>query len=337
MVRTAGTVVQMTEVQRHNGPEGLEDQMSRFHDWMVVDAERARTTARVRRKIVACTLRRLGTMEPTLDALNDLRRKAVLTGKSSEHARNVVFAFRDYFRFLAGQAAEFTEGGVRLTNLPGETTEQRVAENRRWLEFVAALRPPKKQRSRVPRYLEENEVRAFLEAIEDTRDKALFYFMAYTGFRIHEVLKVTPEDIDLEARKVRIQGKGGVWDIVPIGAPAISALRDYMGQRDPRARTMFYARDNGRGGRADDLLHPLSDMRVRYLTRRYAAKAGIQKRVHPHLFRHALATNLIANGAPMPIVKRQLRHAKEATTMIYVHIGDRAQQENYDRFMPQYG
>ena len=291
----------MSEGTQHN----VDEKMREFYEAMVVDLGRSRTTARVRKVIVASTLRELG-REPQPADIDRRKRTLIMAGRTPDHARNMVFAFRDYFAFCGR------------------------------MEEAAALTPPKRGKPKVPRYLTADEVRAILGNVEDKRDAALLYLIAYTGLRVHESLKLRPADINLETRTLSIVGKGGKSAVIPIGAPAIPHLREWLEVRSQDAETVFY-QQLGSGGPLARKHAPLSCERVRAIVRRYARRAGITRRVTPHMFRHALATNLLEAGCPLPFVQRQLRHADIKTTMIYLHASDRAFQENFDRFLPQYG
>lgn len=281
-------------------PHNLED----FYAWMVVDAQRAPTTARVRRRIVARTLNALGTPSPEPAQVEREKRTMMLAGRSADHARNFVKAWRDYYTFLGRP------------------------------EAAKAIVMPKKGPRKMPRYLTVEEVSQFMETVWDTRDRALFALLAYSGLRVHEVLKLRPTDVDITARSITILGKGGKSAVIPFGAPAVPLLEEYLRERDTKAPTLFYARNDGLGG--EPTLSPMSDVRVRVLARKYGKRAGIRHVVTPHQFRHGLFTAMVENGCPLPVVQVQARHSRVETTMLYVHMSAKAQRTNFDRFLPNY-
>jgi site-specific recombinase XerD len=75
---------------------------------------------------------------------------------------------------------------------------------------------------------------------------------------------------------------------------------------------------------------------VRKLVHKAAARAGLTKRVWPHLLRHSLATNMLHRGAHLLAIKEQLGHAFDETTMIYVHSSPEHAQLQYRMYAPSY-
>jgi len=82
--------------------------------------------------------------------------------------------------------------------------------------------------------------------------------------------------------------------------------------------------------------HPYGTQDLRKLVHVVAKRAGIQKRVWPHLFRHSLATNMLVRGAHILAIKEQLGHAFVETTMVYLHAAPIAMQAQYRFFAPSY-
>lgn len=75
---------------------------------------------------------------------------------------------------------------------------------------------------------------------------------------------------------------------------------------------------------------------LRKMVKKISKKAGIEKRVYPHLFRHSLATNLVKRGANVLMVQKQLRHEKLETTQIYIRSFPGRVQDEYQYFVPEY-
>jgi integrase/recombinase XerD len=163
-------------------------------------------------------------------------------------------------------------------------------------------------------------VRALLQeagrACRTTRLAAVLLFA--TGVRISELTSIRVEDIDLEQRSIRIQGKGNRERQVFLpDEGTTAALRQYIAiEHQPQAaadRLMVNAR-----GR------PASAACLRARIKILAQKAGLARRVTPHMFRHTTATALMEAGVDMRFVQRLLGHQSIATTQIYTHVSDRA-------------
>jgi len=184
---------------------------------------------------------------------------------------------------------------------------------------LEATRP----RREVPRVLEAEEIGRLLEACGgarpiDARDRALCEVAYGTGLRVSELVGLGAEEIDFRERWLRVRGKGRKERMVPLGEPALEALRRYFAEARPallgrRADpgTVFL---NARGGR-------LSRMGFWKILRGRAAAAGIEpSRTHPHLLRHSFATHLLRGGAPLRIVQELLGHSSLTTTEIYTAV-----------------
>ncbi|MHB8632823.1 MAG: tyrosine-type recombinase/integrase [Thermoplasmatota archaeon] len=256
----------------------------------------ARTTARMRALLVRKMLRQWNTLLPSVGQVQQAKETHILDGYHREYVGNICLAFKDYGRFT----------GQDLL-----------------------VKPPSREKVRVPRFLSEQEVQSVLFVVDSLRDRALFYVMSYTGLRVAELCALRRDDVDFERRQVTVQnGKGGKSAEVPIAQAALDPLAAFLrsGLRPDGPEWLF---PGPKGAR-------LSTQRVRVLCRLYGRKAGLQKPVSPHMFRHALATNLLSKGCPLPFVQRQLRHSRIETTMRYLHLSDAALRENYERFLPAY-
>ena len=129
---------------------------------------------------------------------------------------------------------------------------------------------------------------------------------------------------------MRALGKGSKERIVPLGRPAVDALRRYLAMGRPhldrRNRPELFL--NARGG-------PLTRAGAFLILRRLAEKAGLEpERVHPHLLRHSFATHLLEGGADLRSVQEMLGHADLSTTELYTHVSDRRRRELYFRAHP---
>jgi integrase/recombinase XerD len=173
-------------------------------------------------------------------------------------------------------------------------------------------------------------VSAILEAPGDgdapgLRDRAILETMYGAGLRISELVGLDVDDVDLEDGAVRAMGKGSKERIVPLGSYALAAVEAYLTQARPslaRARSgpaMFL---NQRGGR-------LTRQGVSNILQSAVRRAGVRKRVTPHMLRHSFATHLLEGGADVRVVQELLGHASLSSTQIYTLVTNDRLREEY--------
>ena len=192
---------------------------------------------------------------------------------------------------------------------------------------AAAAATPKLAK-RLPRFLYDDEVTAFLEAPElDTplgqRDRAILETLYASGMRVGELVGLGVFDVDFATREVRVIGKGDKERIALIGQPCANALRRYMA--NGRDAILTEARRRGKQT-ADDALFlnrwagRLSARSVQRLFNKHLLAAALQLDVSPHVMRHTFATHLLDRGADLRTVQELLGHASLASTQIYTHV-----------------
>jgi len=189
--------------------------------------------------------------------------------------------------------------------------------------LVAAPRVP----AGLPKPLTEEEVERLLAAVDGDgararRDRAVLEVLYATGARISELVGLSLGDLDLEARLVRLFGKGAKERIVPIGSPAVASVQAWLA---PGGRAALVA---GRRQRRDDADAVFVSARGRRLDRQAAwtivhgaaLRAGLAAKVSPHVLRHSCATHLLDHGADIRVVQELLGHASITTTQVYTKV-----------------
>lgn len=174
----------------------------------------------------------------------------------------------------------------------------------------------KKQVTRPVAQLEPHEVKMIIGACESLQDRAMIGLMIGGGLRRSEVVNITREDINFEQGSIRIYGKGGKWREVAPGKFAMEAVRLALGWR-PR---LF------------DNTHPDSlRRRLDYL----AVKAGVTKKVHPHMLRYFFAVSFCESGGGIDLLQTILGHSSLEMSMHYSRRGrERRALEAQLRFNP---
>ena len=197
------------------------------------------------------------------------------------------------------------------------------------------LRTPK-TKQRLPDVMSAEKTNNLLDAVERgepvekpsrERDLAFLELLYGCGIRVSELVGISLEDLDLRSGWMRVRGKGNKEREVPLPERAIGAVERYIETRQPAPdeRALFL---NSRGMR-------LSDRQVRRLVKMYALAATGDSTVHPHSFRHAYATHLLADGADLRAIQELLGHARLSTTQKYTQVSLKDLQAVYDKAHPK--
>lgn len=159
------------------------------------------------------------------------------------------------------------------------------------------------------------------------RDLAFLELLYGCGIRVSELVGINLSDIDLREGWLRVRGKGNKERQVPVPGRAVKAVERYLHTRNaaPEERALFV---NSRGTR-------LGDRTVRKLVKWYALVTTGDSTVHPHSFRHAYATHLLADGADLRAIQELLGHAKLSTTQKYTQVSLADLMAVYDKAHPK--
>ncbi len=174
---------------------------------------------------------------------------------------------------------------------------------------------------------EADEATRAKDELRHLRDKAILELFFSTGLRLAELCSLN-RDLDLSKDEFSIRGKGEKVRVVFLSDDAKDAIRAYLEKRKDMDEPMFVQLSN-RKGADDGRLTPRS---IERMVREYATRAGISKKVTPHVLRHSFATDLLENGADIRSVQVMLGHANIQTTQIYTHVTDRQLKEIHKKF-----
>jgi len=197
---------------------------------------------------------------------------------------------------------------------------------------AATVSAPKAPR-RLPGNLDADRMTRLLDIDGDgplvDRDRAILELLYSSGLRLAELTDLNTGDIDFSDRTVRVTGKGQKDRIVPVGKAALSALRAWLKSRpalaDGDEQAVFVSQ---RGGR-------ISKRNVQARVEHWARVQGIDTQVHPHLFRHSMATHILESSQDLRGVQELLGHANISTTQIYTHLDFQHLAQIYDRTHPR--
>lgn len=254
----------------------------------------------------------------------------------------------DAARFMAQRKRDLTEANEEdlraylrsLDRAAARTQARHLSALRQFFRFLCSEHHRQDDPSRVidapklglalPKYLSEEEVGKLFKVInhihgfEGARLKAMLELLYASGLRVSELVNLTLGAVRFSDACVQVKGKGGKERLVPLGEPALKAVKAWL----PHRKSMLN-KDNGspylfpsrHGGRTT----PLTRQRFFQLLKDIGIKAGLDpRRLSPHVLRHAFATHLLEHGADLRSVQTMLGHADIATTQIYTHVaGDR--------------
>jgi len=193
------------------------------------------------------------------------------------------------------------------------------------------LKPPKKRvKNKIPLTIEEVK-QLFQASEEDFRDNAVLKVLYYGQLRRSELENLDVEDIDFERQKIRInKGKGNQYDEINIHPDALKSISNYLKIRELPAidheYALFLSSERNRIGRTD----------IHNTVKKYAYKAGIKKRVYPHLFRISSITHMAEKGLNLEEIRMQSRHKRYDTLQSYVQMSNNHIKKVYMKSMNLY-
>ncbi len=289
--------------------------------------------------------------------------------KTLENYRRYVVRFFDFANIQF--PADITDAAVRryriylnrVRNAKGETLKKNTQAYhsialRSFLKFLAKRDVPTlaaekielpKSQEREIEFLDDKELQRLLDApasgggdvIICLRDKAILETLFSTGLRVSELCALKIQNVNMDTREFAVRGKGGKLRIVFLSAVAAEALKAYLVKREDIHEALFIAHHKTKrilspAGKQNtktlsDSEH-LTPRSVQRLIKKYAAMAGIIKKVTPHQLRHFFATDLLRNGADIRSVQTMLGHASIVTTQIYTHYTDKRLKEIHEKY-----
>ncbi|MSO45460.1 MAG: tyrosine recombinase XerC [Acidobacteria bacterium] len=229
------------------------------------------------------------------------------------------------------------------------TAARKLASLRTFLRYLrrealidddpGALVATPKRDVRMPTHLSEEEMRRLLEAPSaesplGRRDRAILELFYASGLRRSELAGLDLEDVNLNARMVRVTGKGGKQRLAPFNTSAASTIRAYLKDRALLVRARAGDADpvfvNYRGAR-------LTVRSIDRLVRRHMAAWSTRLGVSPHALRHSFATHLLQRGADLRAIQELLGHARLSTTQRYTHVNAAQLLDVYRKSHPRAG
>ncbi len=230
-------------------------------------------------------------------------------GKAASTVSRYIASFKGFFEYCLRQ-------GVILTD-PAER-----------------LKPPKVEK-KFPQILTISETQKLMEGPDmqcdkGIRDRAMLELLYATGIRVSELISLKIEDMNLGMEYVICHEKSKDR-IIPFGSVAKEALKVYLDK----------TRSNMVGENESEYLFvncsgkQMSRQGFWKLIKYYADKAGIEKEITPHTFRHSFAAHLLEKGADVQSVQKMMGHADVSTTQMYLEMQSTNVRDVYKKFHPR--
>ncbi len=262
---------------------------------------------------------------------HDLQRYAewVAVYRLADYLRPTLRDLASYLLFLSEQELAASTVARHIVSLRMFYKFLRL-EERIDQSAVALLGSPKLWQ-RIPAVLNTSQVDKLLSAPMAgdrffLRDRAILETLYATGCRASEVVNLKLEDLYLDSAFLRCTGKGNKQRVVPLGRPAVAALRAYLAATPASASGTVFVSKSGQ---------PLCRIRLWKIVKFYCARAGLPTKISPHTLRHSFATHVLAGGADLRSVQELLGHASITTTQHYTHIDRDRLKAMHKKFHPR--
>lgn len=196
------------------------------------------------------------------------------------------------------------------------------------------IRAPKTGR-RLPKALDADQANALLNHKHDDdpltlRDQALMELVYSSGLRLAEVISLDIDTIDFRDGSLVVTGKGGKTRHLPVGAPALAAVRAWLKARallvkDVQEKALFVSQHGAR----------IQARSVQSRLSKAARERGLGQHLHPHMLRHSFATHMLEASGDLRAVQELLGHANLSTTQVYTHLDFQHLAKVYDAAHPR--
>ncbi len=224
----------------------------------------------------------------------------------------------DIFRYLAylKKKWNYDSNSIRLVVIALKQFFKFIGRE----DLLIYLKSPKIDK-RLPKFITYEEFLRLVGACDNPRDKLMIKFLFYTGVRVSELVNLKIDDILWEEGFVKVKGKGGKERIIPLPESLLKELKEYVETRKIKSEYLFPSK---RGSK-------LSTRQVQRIINKARIKAGIRKKVTPHILRHSLATFLLSKGVDIRIIQEILGHSSLSVTQIYTHVVPKQLKEIYKK------
>lgn len=263
--------------------------------------------------------------------------------------------YRLYLNRIKNNELRIMNGEKKEKTLSRKTQNYHIIALRAFLKYlvkndVKTLVPEKIELAdtdeRQINFLETNEVEKLLQSpqtknIIGLRDRAILEVLFSTGLRVSELVSLNRDKININKGEFSVCGKGGKIRLVFLSDRAKIALGEYLKMRNDDDGAVFVNHNKAKSVKLKEQSNSekfknkilntkyqirnttrLTPRSIQRIINKYATKAGITKKVTPHILRHSFGTDLLRSGADIRAVQQLLGHSSITTTQIYTHVTD---------------
>lgn len=247
--------------------------------------------------------------------------------KNLTDERRVLRAFKKYIQFLK------RDKGVSQNYIYLVTVVCKKFFEFGGIHVLNEVQTPKRTKS-LPKHLNEKEVENLINAFDNEpdcnseykklmnlRNKVILALLYSSGLRVSELVTLQTDYVDLHDRTIRIRGKGEKDRIVLFDDKTKDLIEKYI-EKKPREDEYLFVNRSG---------NHLTPRYIQMMIKTHAEKAGIKKKVTPHILRHSFATHLLKNGVDIRAIQQLLGHSNLSTTQIYTSVDMQTLKNVYDR------
>ncbi len=251
----------------------------------------------------------------------------LLQEKNLTDERRVLRAFKKYIQFLK------RDKGVSQNYIYLVTVVCKKFFEFGGISILNEVQTPKRTKS-LPKHLNEKEVENLICAFDNEsdcntenkrlmnlRNKVILALLYSSGLRVSELVTLQTDNVDLQERTMRIRGKGEKDRIVLFDDETKILIDDYIEKKPNEDEYLFVNRSGNH----------LTPRYIQMMIKTHAEKAGIKKKVTPHILRHSFATHLLKNGVDIRAIQQLLGHSNLSTTQIYTSVDMQTLKNVYDR------
>ena len=189
----------------------------------------------------------------------------------------------------------------------------------------------------LPDTLSLEEIEKLISATDENtdlakRNRCMIEVLYGCGLRVSELTELQISNINFKENYLKIQGKGDKVRFVPLADYTADFIKNYINnirskqKINPKHSDILFL--NSRGAQ-------ISRQMVFLIIKEIVRKAGIQKNISPHTFRHSFATHLLQNGADLRFIQEMLGHSSITTTEIYTHLNTEELHETILKYHPR--